>query len=415
MYKKILENNVFTVSEYIEFLNNVLSNCNAKIEGEVYQLKKSSLGHIYFSLKDKNGSILNCIIWNYHYRMCGINLEEGMHIIITGKPNVYAPSGRLSFVASFVELVGDGALKKQYEELKARLEKQGAFKRKLEIRKYPKVIGVITSKHGEVIHDFLNNLGKYNFKIEFIDSRVEGGEALEDLIFSIKTFKKRTIDCLVVIRGGGAKNAFDIFNNEALIREIIDYPYPVISGLGHHQDETLFAMASDYSVSTPTAAAHLLNSSWDALMLEIKKQEHSVFEKFNTLLNATTHKLETTEANILNIFSMRLREIREEVKHTNFEKFNTLLNATTHKLETTEANILNIFSMRLKEIKEKVIHIKKQINYCNPKKQLKLGYSILRKDNKIIKSIKNISKDDLIDLELLDGIIKSKVYEKKPR
>ena len=112
---------------------------------------------------------------------------------------------------------------------------------------------------------------------------------------------------------------------------------------------------------------------------------------------------------------MRFREIREEVKHTNFEKFNTLLNATTHKLETTEANILNIFSMRLKEIKEKVIHIKKQINYCNPKKQLKLGYSILRKDNKIIKSIKNISKDDLIDLELLDGIIKSKVYEKKPR
>lgn len=291
MYKEILKNNIFTVSEYIEFLNNILLNCEAKIEGEVDQIKKSSKGHVYFSLKDKNGSILDCVIWNYYYRICGINLEEGMHIIITGVPNIYAPTGRLSFKASLIELVGDGALKKQYEELKKKLEEEGIFDRELKLKKYPKVIGVITSKHGAVIHDFLNNLGKYNFKIEFVDSRVEGVEAIEDLISSIKTFKKRNIDCLVVIRGGGAKNSFDVFNNEAVIREIIDYPCPVISGLGHHKDETLFALASDYSVSTPTAAAHLINSSWDELLLEIKKYEHFIFEKYNNLLNSINYKI----------------------------------------------------------------------------------------------------------------------------
>ena len=395
MYKEILKNNVFTVSEYLEFLNNILLNCEAKIEGEVDQIKKSSKGHVYFSLKDKNGSILDCVIWNYYYRICGINLEEGMHIIITGVPNIYAPTGRLSFKASLIELVGDGALKKQYEELKKKLEKEGIFDRELKLKKYPKVIGVITSKHGAVIHDFLNNLGKYNFKIEFVDSRVEGVEAIEDLISSIKTFKKRNIDCLVVIRGGGAKNSFDVFNNEAVIREIIDYPCPVISGLGHHKDETLFALASDYSVSTPTAAAHLINSSWDELLLEIKKYEHFIFEKYNNLLNSINYKIENVSKNFV--------ILENEIK--------------TKKIfiDNLKNNLINNFSTKLKEIKEKINYFEKEINYCNPKRQLKLGYSILRKDGMVIKSINEINKEDLIDLELLDGIIKSKVYDKRKK
>ncbi|HOI59831.1 MAG TPA: exodeoxyribonuclease VII large subunit [Candidatus Pacearchaeota archaeon] len=393
MYKEILKNNIFTVSEYIEFINNILLSCEAKIEGEVDQVKKSSKGHVYFSLKDKNGSILDCVIWNYYYRICSINLEEGMHVVITGAPSVYAPTGRMSFKASLIELVGEGALKKQYEELKKKLEKEGLFNRQLELKKYPKVIGVITSKHGAVIHDFLNNLGKYNFKIEFIDSRVEGVEAIEDLIFSIKTFKKRIIDCLVVMRGGGSKNSFDVFNNETVIREIIDFPCPIISGLGHHEDEPLFALASDYSVSTPTAAAHLLNSSWNELIYELKKHEQYVFEKYNNLLNTINFKIESSSKNLL--------ILENEIK--NKKVF----------IDNLKINLINNFYLKLKETKEKVNYIEKQIAYCDPKKQLKLGYSILRKDNKIIKSIEQIEKGDLIDLEVLDGIIKSKIYDKK--
>ena len=393
MYQNILKNNIFTVSEYIEFLNNVLLSCEAKIEGEVDQVKKSSKGHVYFSLKDKDGSILDCAIWNYYYRICSVDLKEGMHVVITGIPSIYAPTGRMSFKASLIELVGEGALKKQYEELKKKLEKEGIFDRQLELKKYPKRIGVITSKHGAVIHDFLNNLGKYNFKIEFIDSRVEGVEAIEDLIFSIRTFKKRNIDRLIIMRGGGAKNSFDVFNNETVIREIVDFPCPIISGLGHHQDEPLFALASDYSVSTPTAAAHLLNSSWDELVYELKKHEQYIFEKYNSLLNSINYKIESVSKNFI--------ILENEIK--NKKMF----------LDNLKVNLINNFYSKLKEAKEKVIYIEKQINYCDPKRQLKLGYSILRKNNKIIKSIEQIEKEDLIDLEVLDGIIKSKVYDKK--
>ncbi|MDD4358434.1 MAG: exodeoxyribonuclease VII large subunit [Candidatus Pacebacteria bacterium] len=373
MYKETLKNIVFTVSEYIEFLNNVLLSCEAKVEGEVNQVKKSTKGHVYFSIKDNEGSILDCVIWNYYYRICGVNLEEGMHIVLSGVPSIYAGSGRLSFKASTIELIGAGALKKQYEELKKKLQKQGAFDRQMQLKEYPQTIGVITSKQGAVIHDFLNNLGKYNFKIEFIDSRVEGAEAIEDLISSIKTFKKIKIDSLVVMRGGGAKNSFDVFNNEAVIKEIINYPCPVISGLGHHEDVPLFALASDYSVSTPTAAAHLLNSSWDELIFKIDRNEQYIFERYNNLLNDIESKIEKA------------------------------------------FQIFNIFENKLKEINEKINFFEKEVYLNDPKRQLKLGYSIARKDGKIIKSIKGINKEDLIDLEVRDGIIKSKAYGKERR
>ena len=393
MYKEILKNNIFTVSEYIEFLNNVLLSCEAKIEGEVNQVKKSSKGHVYFSIKDSNNSVLDCVIWNYYYRICGIDLEEGMHVVLSGIPNIYAPSGRLSFKASLIELVGAGALKKQYEELKKKLEKEGVFDRQLKLKDYPKNIGVITSKHGAVIHDFLNNLGKYSFKIEFIDSRVEGVEAIEDLMYSIKTFKKRKIDCLIVMRGGGAKNSFDVFNNEAVIREIIDYPCPIISGLGHHEDEPLFALASDYSVSTPTAVCHLLNSSWNELIHKIDKNEQYIFERYNNLLKNVEHKIEKV-SNVFNIFENELKDKKLFI-------------------DDLRKDLIKSFSLNIKEAKEKIKYLEKEVNYNNPKRQLKLGYSILRKDDKIIKSINEVNKEDLIDLEVLDGIIKSKVYDKK--
>jgi exodeoxyribonuclease VII large subunit len=178
MYKNIIKNNIFNISEYIEFINNILKECTVKITGEVGFVKKSSAGHVYFSLKDEN-SVLDCVIWSYQYKMCGINIEEGMQLIAIGESSIYAPTGRFSFKASKIQLVGQGELKKQYDQLKQKLERQGFFERELELKDYPQNIGLITSKHGAVIHDFLNNLGKFNFKVEFIDSRVEGIEAVD--------------------------------------------------------------------------------------------------------------------------------------------------------------------------------------------------------------------------------------------
>ena len=174
---------IFSVGEFIEILNLFFKKEEVRITGEICELKRAASGHVYFTLKDKGGTaVMDSIIWSRNYQLCGIALEVGMEVVFTGHPNIYPPSGRLSFVADTVELVGEGALKKAYEALKAKLEAEGVFapERKRALPEFPQRIGVITSLKGAVIHDFENNLGKFGFQVIVCDSRVEGQAAVKD-------------------------------------------------------------------------------------------------------------------------------------------------------------------------------------------------------------------------------------------
>jgi len=96
----------------LDILNTLLQSCKTRVIGEVSELKRAQSGHVYFSLKDKkNGNVLNCVIWNYLYRLCGVELKEGLEIIISGEPDIYKPRGEMKFKASSVQLVGEGELK----------------------------------------------------------------------------------------------------------------------------------------------------------------------------------------------------------------------------------------------------------------------------------------------------------------
>ena len=145
-----------SVSNYLDFLNHKLSRDNARIQGEISSLDIRDRV-IYFSLKDsEDGSLINCLIWKNVYELSGIEFEIGMEIILNGCPDIYKPSGRLSFKTSSAELVGEGALKIAYEKLKEKLQKEGLFDeaRKKPLPLYPNKIGLITSKSGAVIADF---------------------------------------------------------------------------------------------------------------------------------------------------------------------------------------------------------------------------------------------------------------------
>jgi len=142
--KELLENNIFSVSAYLKLLNGILNSFQGKIKGEVSELKIASSGHVYFSLKDKKDqSVISCVIWNYDYRLCGIQLRDGLEVIVSGSPDVYPPTGRLSFKAKTVQLVGEGELKKEYERLKKQLEDEGLFaeEKKREIPPFPRGSG----------------------------------------------------------------------------------------------------------------------------------------------------------------------------------------------------------------------------------------------------------------------------------
>lgn len=361
---------VFSVGEFIEILNIALKKEEVRIIGEVTQVQSPASGHVYFSIKDKIGEAsLSCIIWKGVYARCGLDIEIGMELILTGNPNIYAPTGRLSFVASAIELHGEGALKKAYDELKKKLESEGIFapERKKILPELVHKIGVITSKEGAVIHDFENNLGKFGFEINFVDSRVEGQQAVKSLIEAVHTLKKKKIDVLVIIRGGGSLESLQGFNNEMLIREIIDFPVPVIAGIGHDKDVPLMALAADYMVSTPTAAAHLLNVSWEEAYSKIQQVPH-----------------------LLTRISEQFKKIRLDLNLA----WNAMLDHTNDSITT---------------ISETLKFAEQAIKLNNPTRQLKLGYSLLRKNGKIIKSVKGLIIGEQLEIEVCDGNLVAKI------
>ncbi len=367
---------VFTVSEYIELLNAFLEGQEVKVLGEVSELKRAASGHVYFSVKDKGGeAVLNSIIWSRNYELCGVKLEVGMEVILNGHPSIYAPTGRLSFVANTVELVGEGALKKAYDELKKKFEREGAFapERKRPIPKFVQRIGVITSREGAVIHDFVNNLGKFGFKVLLVNSRVEGQAATRDLLAAMKTMCKQDIEVLVIIRGGGSLESLQAFNNDKLVREVLDFPVPVIAGIGHDQDVPLLALAADQMVSTPTAAAHLVNSSWEEAYARIHQVGY-----------------------ILSRISQEFDRIRAD-------------------LDTAWSSMVDHTEQRIGALKERLGMYEGSIRLNDPERQLRLGYSIVRMNGKIVRSVRGVSVGDTLDTELGDGKIQSEIKNKNGR
>lgn len=325
---------------------------------------------------EKDGSLLNCIIWKSRYQLYGIELKEGLKIIASGYPEIYAPTGRISFLAEVIEHAGEGELKKEYEKLKKKLAEEGIFaeERKRPIPKYCRKLGLITSKQGAVLADFLSNLGKYGFQIKMIDSRVEGQGAVEDLLSSIKTFKKQAIEVLVIMRGGGSLESMLAFNNELLVREVANFPVPVIAAIGHHKDEPLVALAADLAVSTPSIAATSLTEPWGQVDLLVETALKICLQKLDNIIQNGKISLENSLKDL--IFGFR-----------------SLLSRINRQLENSA----------------KIIYSN------NPERQLNLGYSIARCRGKIVRSVKGVKLGDDLDIRVVDGNIISEVkkWQKK--
>jgi len=402
-----------TVSSYLDLLNDSIRQIEGRIQGEVTELDIRN-SYLFFSLKDqKDESILRCFMWRNDYELCGVSLIEGSEIIVNGISEVYKPSGRLSFRASTIELVGEGALKKAYEKLKQKLEKEGLFalEKKKILPEFVQKIGLITSSTGAVIHDFLNNLGKYGYKIKFQDSRVEGQIAVSDLTSAINYFANQEIDVLVIIRGGGSIESLQAFNNEILVRKIANFNVPVICGIGHDKDVPLASLCSDLMVSTPTSAAVALNKSWEQAINTIQKLERNVLNKYQNTLILQNHRLEIATNNLLTKFDFIFKKF-DFIK----SKINDAFLSLDHKLKQKNKDLDQFLTTIFRNLREWLEHsvsyihnAEQKLKAVNPLRQLELGYSIVSFQNKIIKSVKLLKKDDKIDVKLKEGELEALV------
>lgn len=410
---------LYTVSTYLNYLNANLWEHKGRIRGEISSLDIRQ-NCLYFSIKDKKDeSVLNCFIWRHDYELCGIAIEEGMEIIVEGFPEVYKPSGRLSFKVSTIELVGEGVLKLAYDKLKKQLESEGLFtvERKKAVPEFPQKIGLITSETGAVIHDFQSNLGQYGYKIKFVDSRVEGQAAIKDLISAINYFSDKGIDVLVIIRGGGSFESLQAFNNEILVRKIADCKVPVICGIGHDKDIPLASLAADKAVSTPTAVTTILNESWATAIRDIADAKKDLIYKYQELLNNTKYELEDLsnklEKRFIGIFR-HFDELKNKIKQA-LTGIGYSIKNVKEMLHSYSLLLINGLEKHFSQSKNNIDDIEKKLKIFNPMRQLKLGYSIASTGGRIIKKVEQVKIGDGVSIQVSDGSIKSEVKNIKRR
>lgn len=314
------EEAIYSVAEYLALLNVKLRPLKATIQGEIGRIKYSQKA-VYFSLYDKDRSVLNCLVWLSRLNSLGIELKEGLEVKLQGYPDIYPQTGLLTFKADVITPIGEGALKLAFEKLKKDLEAQGYFRqdRKQVLPSYIERIGLITSENGVVIRDFLTGLGNRGFKVSFCDVRVEGLHAIEDLVSAIQWFNEHTnehtqdIQVLVIARGGGSLERLQPFNTFELAKAIYSSKIPVMTAIGHELDVTIADLVADVRASVPMDAGQRLAEQWISARERVKTIEDSLVRSFKNRCRELEIRLANYQNNYISAYAKHISQCQKEL------------------------------------------------------------------------------------------------------
>ncbi len=421
-----------TVSQYVDYLNLVLQKtADIKITGEVSGGKMYPSG-FYFTLKDKvDESALSCYLPTYTYRGLGIPIEDGMEIAVEGMPRLVKRNGRFQFTVENVELVGEGALKKAYDLLKAKLEEEGLFARKRELPEFITSVGIITSRAGAVIHDFRNNLAKLGIQVYLKDVRVEGASSPQMVVEAVKWFNNSTspateaaatspglgrgrpsVDVIVLMRGGGSMEDLQGFNNEAVVRAVFGSKIPTIVSIGHDKDVPLAQLAADVMVSTPTAAAHAVSATWNRLFEDVPRLQSDLVYAYSHHLSEHTSRLALTTQSLLNWCGRLSQSYRrvQELLLSSADKYLAWIGQQNIGLMGQIGRIGQMQEAAYVRVSVAIESAAGFLEQANPERQLKLGYSIVKnKQGKVVRSKNDVTTGEKLETQVADGIIQSTV------
>ena len=231
------------------------------VEGEISGFSRAASGHCYFSLKDDEGQI-RCAMFRRAASLIDFTPRDGQRVELRGRLGVYEARGELQLVVESLRQAGQGTLFEQFLKLKAKLEAEGLFdaSRKRSLPLMPKAIGVVTSLGAAALHDVVTALQRRvpHIPVMIYPASVQGAQAAGELRLALLTaYKRREVDVLLLVRGGGAMEDLWAFNDEQLARTLAESPVPVICGVGHETDFTMADFCADVRAPTPTAAAEL--------------------------------------------------------------------------------------------------------------------------------------------------------------
>lgn len=284
---------VLTVSELTYQLKEAIEPkfTRVMVRGEVTGFRGANArGHLYFAIKDETAQI-DVRIWQTQAKLLKFQIRDGLSLIVEGGLNVYEVQGRYSIIAQKVEPEGVGAMALAFEQLKAKLVKEGLIgegrtKPRRPLPVLPRRIGVVTSSSGAAWRDFLKVLHRRHpgVSVLFCNARVQGEEAPIEVARGLRWLSKTDVDVIVVTRGGGSVEDLWTFNEERVVRAIFNSPIPVVSAVGHEVDVTLSDLVADYRAPTPSAAA-------EAVVPEVAELRHRLVMTRRRLVTAVERRV----------------------------------------------------------------------------------------------------------------------------
>lgn len=390
---------VSQINEYLrlrfdedEFLNAVF------IRGEISNYKLYPSGHHYFSLKDANGA-LKCVMFKGKAFRLRFRPANGMKVIAFGRISVYPRDGAYQLYCEDMTPDGIGDLHVAFEQLKARLQKEGLFaqERKKPLPKFPHRIALITSPAGAALRDMLRILRKrYPLaEVKLLGVRVQGEEAPGEIAAAIGYANQYQVaDLIITGRGGGSIEDLWAFNDERVAYAIAASEIPVISAVGHEPDVTISDFVADLRAATPSNAAELAVPD----QLELRQQLEA---KKTLLVTMMTRRLKQERQKLQGLAGAR--SLKSPMNYINDRRLQ--LDYTQRRLAGASANLLN-------ENRQRFVHLTAKLDAMSPLKVLGRGYSMaLNQEGKLVKTVEQIQPGDRLTLRLADGSAGVKVED----
>lgn len=395
---------ILSVSELNQYLKTLLeSNSllrNLVIQGELSNVKRAASGHLYFSLKDA-GSKIDCVM----FKNAAIGLKflpkEGQKVTLRGSLGVYLPSGQYQITVRSMEPQGLGDLFQAYLVLKAELEASGYFDQEHK-KKLPEIIsrvGLVTSPSGAAVKDMISIIKRRNPLMDIViyPSLVQGDEAAGNIIKGIRAFNAaRSVDVIIIGRGGGSIEDLWAFNDEQLAKAIYESELPIVSAVGHEIDYTIADFVADLRAPTPSGAAELVAEETLSMIRALITQKSRLIEIMEAKIDRNRESLLRMKKELLRF---RPKERIEEMR--------------LH-LDIINDRIIRALNNRIKNERQQLLNVKTRIEAMSPVNVLKKGYVRVTDNNGLpIVAVTGLTVDQLVTLHFADGEAEANIQSTK--
>jgi len=413
------------------------------IEGELSNVAKPASGHLYFTLKD-SGAQVRCAMFKMKASVLRFRPVDGMQVLLRAKVGLYEPRGEFQLVAEYMEPAGEGALQREFEQLKARLDAEGLFDpaRKRALPVYAHRIGVITSATGAAVRDVLSVLARRwpLAEVEVLPVPVQGREAPPAIVAMLrKASASARHDVLLLTRGGGSLEDLWAFNDEAVARAIHASAIPVVSAVGHEIDFSIADFVADLRAPTPSAAAELLVPDAVAVDRHLRQLQQRLMTLQQRQLQARAQRLDHVLVRLqAQRPQARLQRDGERLQHLRLRLVNVLrehqqqrqsrldrlhtrllaqhprtrLSLLTRRLEDQHLRLQRAITQILERRRTTLRHAGHALHAISPLATLERGYAILFDTNgQVLRSVHGVEPGDALRARLADGELGLQVQE----